>query len=388
MTHVRASTLSPFAAALAGCLVLTAAMGIGRFAYTPMLPAMREAFGWSVAQAGDVGSANFMGYVVGALVATRLAQRHDRTRWLFAALALTALTTGAGAFTTGWIPWLALRFASGIASALCLVIASAVVMANLASRGRAELGALHFGGVGAGIVISVATIETARAASLAVGNRWGCLGVVAAALGAAAWPSLRRMSDVPVTATLAPARHGRPPLARMARLLVVSYGLFGFGYVVTATFIVAMARDLDRGIWLEPVTWAVVGMLAAPSVFAWQAIVRRLGMITTLRVAYSLEAAGVLIAGCASTPAFVVLGGAMLGATFMGITALGLGAAREAAGQNGDRIIGWMSASFGIGQLLGPAVAGRMASATGSFAAPSVVAALLLVVGLGLLRDR
>lgn len=362
-------------------------MGIGRFAYTPLLPAMREAFGWSVAQAGDVASANFLGYVFGALFATRLAQRRDRSRWLVAALVLTAVTTGAGAFATGWLQWLALRFASGIASAMCLVISSAMVMANLAARGRPGLGALHFGGVGAGIVMSVATMELAQAVHVPAGRLWGCLGVAAAALGTAAWSTLRRVPDAPAASALT-KQGGRQPLPRAARLLVVSYGLFGFGYVVTATFIVAMARNLDRTGWLEPTTWAVVGLLAAPSVFAWQAIVRRLGMMPTLRLAYALEAAGVLIAGCATTPAFVVLGGAMLGATFMGITALGLRAAREAAGADGDRIIGWMSASFGIGQLLGPAVAGRMALATGGFVAPSVAAAVLLVVGLGLLRER
>jgi MFS family permease len=98
-----------------------------------------------------------------------------------------------------------------------------------------------------------------------------------------------------------------------------------------------------------------------------------------------IEAAGVLLAGFAAGQVAVVTGGALLGGTFVGIVALGVGAARRAAGINQDRAVGWMTASFGLGQLLGPAVAGRLAQMTGSFAAPSLVAALLLLLGIALL---
>jgi MFS family permease len=81
-----------------------------------------------------------------------------------------------------------------------------------------------------------------------------------------------------------------------------------------------------------------------------------------------------------------VLGGALLGGTFMGITALGLVAGRQRAGAHQDQVIGWMTASFGLGQLLGPAVAGRIAEMTNGFQWPSAVAAALLVVGIALLR--
>jgi len=105
-------------AALAGTLLLAASIGIGRFAYTPLLPAMQETFGWTVAQAGDVAAANFLGYMLGALAAAGPAQRPGRRRWLAAALAASALTTLAGAATVAFPAWLALRFLSGVAAAL------------------------------------------------------------------------------------------------------------------------------------------------------------------------------------------------------------------------------------------------------------------------------
>jgi hypothetical protein len=167
--------------------------------------------------------------------------------------------------------------------------------------------------------------------------------------------------------------------------LSIAYGLFGFGYVVTATFIVAMVRRLDYATMLEPLTWLIVGLAAAPSIFFWQPVAQRIGIFATLRIAYAVEATGVLLAGFGSSPIALLLGGAFLGGTFVGITALGLSAARQTAKGNSDRAMGWLTAFFGLGQLLGPAVAGQLAQITQSFAAPSLIAASLLAVGIALL---
>lgn len=376
--------------ALAGTLVLAAAVGIGRFAYTPLLPPMQEALGWTVSQAGDVASANFLGYMVGALAAAALARRPSRQRWLLAGMGLSAATTCAGAVVVAFPVWVGLRFCAGVASALCLVLGTAVVIAFLASRSRVPLGALHFSGVGGGIVASVLVIELARLMGSSVFGQWGALGVTASVLLAGAWMILRLLPNRPGAdgSGTAPAVPDHVPALRVFKPLIVAYGLFGFGYIITATFIVAMARRLDYAALVEPLTWIVVGVLAAPSVLAWQRLAKRLGLFAALRLAYSIEALGVLLAGFGSGAVAVIMGGALLGGTFMGITALGLIAARQVAGSDQDRAIGWMTASFGCGQVLGPAVAGRLAQMTQGFAAPSLVAALLLLVGIVLLRGE
>ena len=171
----------------------------------------------------------------------------------------------------------------------------------------------------------------------------------------------------------------------LLKKLIAAYGFFGFGYIVTATFIVAMARRLDHAAIVEPLTWIVFGLIAAPSVLVWQRLAARLGLFRALRLAYGVEAAGVLLAGFAPGQVALVTGGALLGGTFMGITALGLIAARQVAERHQSQAIGWMTASFGLGQLLGPAVAGRLAQMTQGFAAPSVLAAALLLAGIILL---
>lgn len=373
--------------ALAGTLLLAAAMGIGRFAYTPLLPPLQEALGWTVAQAGDVASANFLGYLAGALAAAGLAERPERRLWLLAGMVLSAATTGAGAVAGSFPAWVGIRFLSGVASAFCLVLGTVVVIGFLTSHSRARLGALHFAGVGGGIVVSVLMIELARFAGSSVFGQWGALGIVSLALLAGSWRIIRTLPNPPavVGREALPASKGHAPTTRLLKRLIAAYGLFGFGYVVTATFIVAIARRLEHAALVEPLTWIVVGVVAAPSVLAWQRLVQRFGLFPALRLAYGVEAAGVLLAGFGSGHIAVVAGGALLGGTFMGITALGLSAARQAVGSGQDRAIGWMTASFGLGQLLGPAVAGRLAQITQGFEVPSLVAALLLVVGLVLL---
>jgi predicted MFS family arabinose efflux permease len=206
-------------------------------------------------------------------------------------------------------------------------------------------------------------------------------------LFAGAWMLLRALPDPVVwrpsrtSQACQEPRCGTPGLKK----LIIAYGMFGFGYIITATFIVAMARRLDQAARLEPLTWMVVGSMAAPSVFAWQRLARRLGTFPTLRLAYGLEAAGVVLAGYGTGYVALITGGALLGVTFMGITALGLMAARQVAHDNPDRVMGWMTASFGFGQLLGPAVAGRLAQMTRGFEVPSMVAAILLIAGMVLL---
>ena len=177
--HANGDAPSPMLVAVAGALVLVTVMGIGRFAYTPLLPRLRDALGLGIAAAGDIATANFVGYLLGALLSGPLAARPRRTRWLYAALLLSTLTTAAGVVPWSWPLWLALRFAAGFASALGVVIGTALVLDYIGVAGRPRLVTLHFPGVGIGIVLSVLLIEAARLGGLSVFGQWGVLGVAA-----------------------------------------------------------------------------------------------------------------------------------------------------------------------------------------------------------------
>jgi MFS family permease len=151
---MKKSSLSP---AIGGLLAMAAGIGVGRFVYTPILPPMVEALGLSNGEAGLIASANFVGYFAGALLAA-VRLPGSRWTWLMGALAINVLGLAAMGLTTSLTAFLVLRFGAGLASALALIFASALVLDRLAAAGSGRLSAVHFAGVGAGIAISAAAV--------------------------------------------------------------------------------------------------------------------------------------------------------------------------------------------------------------------------------------
>jgi MFS family permease len=167
-----------------------------------------------------------------------------------------------------------------------------------------------------------------------------------------------------------------------ARLVarVVAYGLFGFGYIITATFLVAIVRGSATARVLEPAVWLVVGLTAAPSVALWTAIGTRIGIARAFALACVAEAIGVAASVLWITPAGALVAAAFLGGTFMGLTALGLVGGRQLSAGDPRRTLAVMTAAFGLGQIVGPTFAGIVYDAAGSFLLPSLAAVTALLV--------
>src|SRR5882757_6393047 len=149
----------PLKLALGGMVAMAAGLGLGRFVYTPILPAMVDSLHLSNGDAGLIASANFAGYLAGALALIRLRPPTSRLAWLMGALLIGAGAMAGMAMVGTQVPYfLLLRFIGGAASAAVFVFASAIVLDQVAADGRFGLSAVHFAGVGAGIAISGALI--------------------------------------------------------------------------------------------------------------------------------------------------------------------------------------------------------------------------------------
>jgi len=368
------------ALACGGLAAMATALGIGRFVYTPILPEMLGPLNWSKSAAGLVASANFLGYFLGALLAghSRVAARPRL--WLLTALAISAVSTAAMAAPSDIAAFALLRFIGGIASALVIVCASTLVLERLAVSGRAPLSAVHFAGVGLGIMMSAIAVS----ATLASGAGWRSLWIVAGAMSGlaavlAAWliPAAKNVT--------APPRQ-RAANTRPSRLgaMVVAYGLFGFGYVITATFLVTIVRAADDVRALEPWVWVLFGLAAIPSVAIWTRLGQRIGIMHAYGVACIIEAVGVAASVEWMTIPGVCFSTLLLGGTFMGLTALGFMAARVLSAENSHQTFGRMTASFSIGQMAGPTLAGFLSEQAGSFRLPSLIAAAALLAAAGL----
>jgi predicted MFS family arabinose efflux permease len=271
--------------------------------------------------------------------------------------------------------FLIIRFLAGVASAFVMVFLASIVFSHIGAAGRGDLQALHFGGVGLGIAVSSALM------AVLVGERagWTAGWFWSAALSAIAFLAVALMIDRGPLSNGAETREPRLPKSGALTRMIVAYGLFGFGYVVTATFLVAIVRQGGSGRVFETVVWLVAGLSGVPSVWLWQKIAGRIGVYGAYVAGCLTEAVGVAASVAVGGPAGPLLAGVLLGGTFIAVTALGLQEGRQLAPLAPRRVFALMTAFFGIGQILGPIVAGVLAERSGSFFAPSLLAALVLV---------
>ena len=362
--------------AMGGLLAGAAAIGVGRFVYTPILPAMSHALGLTTAEAGWIAAANYIGYLAGALAAGHPRLSRDARLWLVCALAVSSLSTLAMGLTSGFWAFVALRAAGGVASAFVLVYASALVLRRLAETGREALSAVHFAGVGVGVAGSAALVSAMAAA----GADWRALWIGSGVISLMA--SLFASALIPAAAP-APKALVQPAPAPGLTPLLWAYGLFGFGYVITATFLVALGRAAPAARPLEPYVWLIVGLTAIPSVALWDWIARRLRIGPAFALACVLEAAGVALSVLEPNLWGAALAAALLGGTYMGVTALGLQGARPRS-SDPPKALAFMTACFSIGQIAGPIFAGQLAQLAGGLTLPSLIAAGALLVSAAL----
>ena len=380
--------------ALAGLLALAVAMGIGRFAFTPLLPMMLRDAELTLAGGAALASANYLGYFIGALLCMRW--RVEAAMTMRAGLVATVLLTlamGAHSALHAWgaapeslMPlWTLLRGLAGIASAGVFVFTSGWCLQRLAQLGQVQLGGIIFCGPGLGIAVTglAAGVMTARGWPAAWG--WLIFGALGAVLVALLWPTVR--GDA---ATAPPTR--KPLVLNGETIgLTLAYGIAGFGYIITATFLPVMARiALPGSVWPDffwPIFGAAVALGAVLSTRVGMAHDNR----RLLTACYVLQAAAVLLAVVWPTVVGFALSSLVLGLPFTAITLFAMREARRLQAGDAAALMGLMTATYGAGQIAGPPLATALVHRTGGFGPSLWVAAAALVIGaLGyeLLRRR
>lgn len=373
--------------AMAGGLGLFIAMGVGRFAYTPILPIMQAQTHFSNAVAGYLASSNYLGYLLGAVFAGSIPWiRQRRLMTLRISLALSVLTTGVMAVTTNIGAWFVFRAMSGVASGLVFVLVSSVVLDALAKHRRSGLSGILYGGVGFGIATS-GWIVPILGRLFGWQGTWLGLMFLTVILGIVAVPWIRDERAVPTERATKPqvqpsATKGYFPWLTMA------YGCEGLGYIITGTFLVAMATKIPALHGFASYCWVLVGLAALPSCIAWAYFARRWGETRCLVAAYLLQAVGIILTVVLPTVLGIYLGSILFGGTFMGITTLATILGRELSPQDSSKAIGFMTVIYGVGQIVGAGAAGLLASHSGGFQIPTLAAsgvilagALILIVG-------
>ncbi|MBA3447273.1 MAG: YbfB/YjiJ family MFS transporter, partial [Pseudaminobacter sp.] len=234
----------------------------------------------------------------------------------------------------------------------------------------------HFGGVGLGIAASSAMM----AMLVAIGAAWPAGWLWAGAISALGFVAVAMTIDRGPLAPGSERRESRLPKSVPLAKIILAYGIFGFGYIVTATFLVAIIRQGDAGRGFEALVWMATGLAGFPSVWLWNRLAARTGLTAAFAIGCVVEAIGVTASVGLGGHAGPLIGGVLLGGTFIAVTALGLQAGRLLAPEAPRRVFALMTASFGLGQILGPIAAGFAAEYTGDFVAASIGAALALLL--------
>ena len=374
------SSLALFA--LSGTLSLMLAMGIGRFAYTALLPQMRDAGLLSHADAALLAAGNYLGYLIGALWAA-LSKQANPTRRLSIGLTLSVVTTLAMGFDLGFNLWFVVRCIAGIASALVYVYATGIVLRKLMAAGTPGWSMLHYMGVGAGITLSALVAQATLQMSTAQG--WWWLGAIAGVAAIAAAAGLLPAGRAAVTAGETAQQEASKIKTGLPLWLAASYGLAGFGYIINMTFLPVMLRGGAATSHAGITGWLIVGIAAMPATAIWVRLALRYGTYSTLIACTLVQAIGVALPVLVPGVSSAYIGAALLGGTFMGIAGLAQWLARLPDPQATSRRIGFITAFYGVGQIAGPLLVASI-NRGNDFTVPVLLAATALLLSALLLE--
>jgi MFS family permease len=409
-------------AALACMVTLAVALGIGRFAFTPLLPLMLHgaAFGQpqlDIQHGGWLASFNYAGYFVGAVGCAAL--RVSPARMVRAGLVATVLLTLAMGITSQFWVWAAVRFVAGAASAWTFVFASQWGLRRLTELGAHGWGGVIYTGPGLGIVGTGLLVSVAGGFGATVG--WIGFGLIALVLSIVVWPvfgaspaarpgrpearasggnaaapagqratnqpqatdSVRTNNQPAAAGSATNHAHTKNPGSHRvdAYWLVLLYGIPGFGYIITATFLPVIARHALPGSAWPDLFWPMFGAALVVGALLAARLPGHWDNRTLLAGCYVLQACGIAAGIIWPTAGGFSIGSMLIGLPFTAITLFAMREARRLRGDDAAGLMGYATAAYGVGQIVGPLVAAPIAEHTGSFSLALWLAAAALLLG-------
>lgn len=367
----------------AGLCSLILTMGVARFSYTPLLPVMMEGTFLDDSSGGWLATINYMGYMCGALLASSISDLKLKDTFYRIGLLFAILSTIGMALAENYILWAVMRFIAGLSSAAGLLFGSGLILNWMIRHGhRAELG-IHFSGVGLGIAASAA-IAMLMSDSFNWSQQWQAFAFIGVLLSL---PALYWLPK-PDTSNLNKAGQAlidKAPQQSWMLLLYAAYFCAGVGYVITATFLVAIVEQLPGLEGNGSLVWLITGLAATPACVFWDVIARKLGELKALFIAYGINIVGIIIPAVDSSLVGVVLSGMLFGATFIGIVSLMLTMVGKFFPTKPAKPMGKLTLSYGVAQIAAPAIAGIAAEATGNYNMPLFMASIIMAIGMVLL---
>ena len=363
----------------AGICSLILVLGVARFAYTPLLPLMQRQAGLGIADAGWLAALNYAGYLCGALIASLISDLVLKDRLYRIGMLLAVASTLVMGLSTDVTVWALSRFVAGLSSAAGMLFGTGLILNWLIRHNhRSELG-IHFSGIGIGIAACAGAV-----AMMSPALDWRRQWFAFAALGCLLLIPALRWFPAPERGSVTGSgqkMQDRPPGPLFMRIFMAAYFCAGMGFVVSTTFIVAIVDGLPGLSGHGTMVFLVMGLASAPACILWDLVARRAGELNALMAASFLQIIGILLPVWPGGLAAAVAGAILFGGTFIGMVSLVLTMAGRYYPTRPAKMMGKMTISYGMAQIIGPALTGWLARRSGNYAAGLYMAAGVMVVG-------
>ena len=379
------TTNSQVRLALVGIGVVAITGGLGRFAYTPIIPYMQTTLNISSADIGLLASSNYLGYLIGSIIPLVYSFANKQRLTLYLSVFVSIITLGLMGATEEFYIFSLLRFFQGISGAIGLVIATNLIFSQITDTGRIDLRLAHISGFGVGMFLSAIAIWICSMFELQWNYQWFVIAILCLVLTI---PIISSPLEKGSEASIEPSSHSnRLSLGFVG--ISVGYFFFGFGYIIFGTFIAALAVNTPALENIQHASWIVVGVSAMPAIFVWQAISRFTGNHISLALSCFTCSAGIL-----TLYFFDGVGASLFACLAYGIGVIGIvglvlmeGKIRHAGSIK--FAVAFLTTTFSIGQITGPYISGLMIDFFGDYENAMLLSGCsLLMAGLCMINYR
>jgi len=369
---------SNFNILLAGILGLFIGVGVARFAYTSLLPSMLEEKALSLTFSGVLASANYAGYLSGAIFAIFIKGINNKIRYFRIGLLLCIVTTLVLGITTNETLWLLSRFVAGFGAAMSLVVGAAIVMVKLDYKDKTKAMGINFSGIAVALALSD-VIARYTLSMYSWQMSWVVLSISAVIVVFYPWyilspePKSEQNNNI--------SSFDKNIFSGFVVILILAYFTAGVGMVVQGTFLPTILKSIPGLEGISGSTWLIVGLVGIPSSIIWMRMAHKYGSVNIIIIALIIQIVGILIPTFTSNVYLNLISGILYGGTFVGLVALFMHLGGRIAGDNPVILMGSLTTAYGIGQVSAPLYTVALTDWSGNYNYALYATAAILCLG-------
>lgn len=336
---------------IAGMFAIIIGLGVARFAFTSLIPFMLEDY-LNITFAGILASLNFAGYLAGSILSIFIKDINQKVVLFRVGIFLAIISTLVLGFSTNETLWIIARIVAGFAGAMAFVVGSAIVMMKLQIESKTKVMGIHFSGIG----FSILTTDLISRYVLSSGGTWQDSWIILAICATIlSFYSIYILSfDEKVKQNVVKHKFDTSIFSIFVIILIMAYFTEGVGFVVQGTFLPDIINNLPGLEGYGNITWTLVGLAGIPSCIIWMRLAHKYGSINIIIIALLLQTIGILIPTFSNNIYLNLLSGVFYGGTFVGLVGLFMNLGGQLAKNNPVVLMGALTTSYGIGQVIAP----------------------------------